>query len=200
MPASVLGLGAAAMGAAAFGADAMMGFDKPKDQKKTKVTQPSAEDYLQGYLGLAYGKTNKLYSSQDDRIKASFGTGPVIGAAGNIFYGGQPTEVPKGYTAMRGPDISVKGRGRNEGMTTRNVETYTLLPLQQPQQPQQKKESSIDLTQGGRGNRLNTKDINYAMEQGKSLKDIRQTVKSEGTRMSAKAKAQLFKNKKNKDN
>lgn len=193
MSSSVLGLGAAAMGAASLGADSL----KNKPPKTVKVPQPSAKDYQLGQMGLIWGDTNKFYSSNKEMIKAAFGSGPVIGGTGEFYYGAAPLSVPKGYTALRGPDISVQGRNVNSGSTTNSIETYRLVPLQQLPQ-QQKTSSSLDLSQGGRDDRLNRADIKHAMKQGMSIKDIRKTAEAEGIRMSAKAKARLYKAKKDK--
>lgn len=53
----------------------------------------------------------------------------------------------------------------------------------------------LDLGVGGRGDVLNRRDIRAARESGMSRRDIRQAVKEGDIRMSAKARAQLFRNK-----
>ena len=53
----------------------------------------------------------------------------------------------------------------------------------------------LDLGVGGSGDVLNRKDIRAARESGMSRRDIRQAVKEGDIRMSAKARAQLFKKK-----
>jgi len=203
MSSSVLGLGAAALGAASLGARSLGN----KPGKMVKVPQPSEKDYQLGRLGLIFGDTSKFYSSDKDRIKAAFG-GPIIGGSGQFYYGEAPTQVPKGFMALRGPDISTQGQNPLGGSFRSNVETYSLVPLQQLQGQTQPDKAArelpkplpqLDLAQGGKKNVLNRADIKYAQQQGATRKEIRQTVEAQNIRMSAKAKANLYKNKKNKD-
>lgn len=67
-----------------------------------------------------------------------------------------------------------------------------MLRPQQQQTPQLR----LDLSQSGRVDVLNRKDIKHAVEQGASMKDIRQAAKSQDLRVSAKAKSMLQKSKK----
>lgn len=199
MSSSVLGLGAAALGAASLGARSLGN----KPGKMVKVPQPSAKDYQLGQMGLIWGDTNKFYSSDKDRIKAAFGSGPVIGGSGKFFYGGSPTRVPEGYTVLRGPDISVQGRNVNSGSYNTNVETYRLVRLQQPQ-PQGEPRSDVearempkplpqlDLSQGGAKNLLNLADVKHAKQQGATRQEIRKAAEAQDIRMSKAVAANLY--------
>lgn len=221
MSSSVLGLGAAALGAASLGARSLGN----KPGKMVKVSQPSHEDYMQGYSSMMRGPNKKLYSEKE-RVKALFGDAPIIGGTGEFYYGGMPKKIPQGYTLMRGPDVGIPGpmiKGQSYGSTK---ETYRLVRLPQPQvrqgqvqgqaegQPQEQGQpqfrsgvearempkplAHLDLNQGGKRNVLNTADIKHAKQQGATRREIRNTVEAQGIRMSAKAKARLYKEKKNK--
>ena len=199
MSSSVLGLGAAALGAANLGARSL----GSKPGKMVKVSQPSREDYMQGYSSMLRGPNKKLYS-EDERIKAAFGNAPIIGGTGEFYYGGMPKKIPQGYTLMRGPDVGIPGpmiKGQSYGSTK---ETYRLVqlptaPQQEQPQPIPQPQLKLDLTQGGKKNVLNSTDIKHAQQQGISRKEIKRAVKSQDIRMSAKAKARLYKDKKKKD-
>lgn len=188
MSSSVLGLGAAALGAANLGARSL----GSKPGKMVRVSQPSHEDYMQGYSSMMSGPNKKLYSEKE-RVKALFGGAPIIGGTGEFYYGGMPKKIPQGYTLMRGPDIGIPGptiKGRSYGSTK---ETYRLVQLPTAaQQEQPQGQLKLDLTQGGKKNVLNRADIKYAKEQGATRSDIRQAVEAQNMPMSKAAEARLY--------
>ena len=191
MSSSVLGLGAASLGAAALGLPKFK-TDKPK---KTSAPQASAQDFLNSYMSLIWGEYK---GSEKEKISATFG-GPLKSASSGIYYREAPSKLPQGSVVVRGQDVNVQMRGKNEGSYTKAIPTYQVLQTQPKQLEQQQPQLKLDLGQGGKKNKLNTKDINYALEQGASRKEIKQAVKSQDIQMSAKAKSALFKEKKKKN-
>jgi len=191
MSSSVLGLGAASLGAAALGSPKFK-TDKPK---KTSAPQASAQDFLNSYMSLIWGEYK---GSEKEKISATFG-GPLKSASSGIYYREAPSKLPQGSVVVRGQDVNVQMRGKNEGSYTKAIPTYQVLQTQPKQLEQQQPQLKLDLGQGGKKNKFNTKDINYALEQGASRKEIKQAVKSQDIQMSAKAKSALFKEKKKKN-
>ena len=193
MSSSVLGLGAAALGAAALG---MPGFKNAKKQEKSKAAQPSAQDYLNSYLSLMFGDYK---GSSEEKIDAAFG-GPLKSMSGNFYYGEAPTDLKKNQFVIPGQDIKIQTRTPNAGMQSQTVSTYQLGQITPPKKEADKQEPpmKLNLSHGGKSNVLNTKDIKAALKEGASLKEIKKAAKSQDIKTSAKAKSMLRKAKKNK--
>lgn len=194
MSSSVLGLGAAGLGSAAM---RMPGFKKENKSKKVSASQGSAQDYLNSYMAAI--SNQKL--SEKRRVDAFFG-GPVKSLSGNFYYGEAPKKIPEGAFVVQGQSIGVPGRGPNEGSFTKEIETYQIVRPQaaqpQPAKTTQTEPLRLDLSQGGRVDVLNRKDIKHAVAQGATMKEVRQAAKSQDLRVSAKAKSMLQKDKQNK--
>jgi len=191
MSSSVLGLGAATLGAMSEGMSAMSGVIKPKKQKLVKAPQPSAEDYMKGYINLLMGNTK---ATEEQRVAASFGKEGVLGASGQFYYGQAPTKIPEGSVVVQGPGVQMQGRTVNAGSYNYTMPTYQILQAQgmAPAAPK----TSLYLGRTGSEDVLNRGDIKYAMKQGATRQEIKQAVKERDIKMSAKAKAKLFKNSK----
>jgi hypothetical protein len=188
---SILGLGAASLGAAAMGASSL---GRKGKQKQIKTPQPSSQDYLNSYMTTIGNQ--KLSDKQ--RAEALFG-GPIKSVSGDFYYGGPPKKIPEGAFVVQGQPLTQGARTRNRGYYTREIDTYQVISPQVKEKPRPQEQAPqlrLDLSQGGRDNRLNTKDIKHAVAEGASMKDIRQAAKSQDIRMSAKAKSMLQKSKK----
>ena len=188
---SVLGLGASALGAAAMGASSFRGKGK---QKQVRTPQPSSQDYLESYMTTI--RDQKI--SDKKRAEALFG-GSVKSVSGDFYYGGPPKKIPEGAFVVQGQPLTQATRDPQRGYYTREIDTYQVIKPQVKEMPRPQEQAPqlrLDLTQGGRDDRLNRKDIKHAVAQGASMKDIRQAAKSQDIRMSAKAKSMLQKGKK----
>lgn len=183
-----------------MGADSMSGVLKPGKQKQTKMVnapQPSYEDYMRGLGAAIMGTAPNPKQAYENYYK-----GNVLGGSGQFYYGKAPEKVPQGSLVLRGPDVQYQGYSKvgggsfNASMPTYQVIQAAALAPQGAADGRQK--PAIDLSRGGKANVLNRADIKYAMEQGATRKEIRQTAEAQGIRMSAKAKARLYKEKKEK--
>lgn len=197
MTSSVLGLGAAALGSASFGSKAK--------EKMVNTPMPSYKDYLSGYMNTMLGDVEKPRKAANALLE----TGSVLGAKGQFYYGSAPEKTPKGSLVLRGPDISYQTTDKS-GSAHATMPTYQVVNLNKlisqataqstPQAPASTEtpQLTLDLTQGGKKNVLNRADIKYAKEQGATGQEIRQAVESQDIRMSARAKARLYKENKDK--
>ena len=183
---SVLGLGAAGLHAAAMGASSL---GRKGKQKQIKTPQPSSQDYLNSYLTTIGNQ--KLSDKQ--RAEALFG-GPIKSVSGDFYYGGPPKKIPEGAFVVQGQPLTQGARTPNRGYYTREIDTYQVISPQVKEKPRPQEQATqlrLDLSQGGRVDRLNTKDIEHAVAGGASMKDIRQAAKSQDLWMTAKAKSRL---------
>lgn len=189
MSSSVLGLGAAGLGASAV---EMPGIK----QKSAPEVNPSAQDYFNSYLSLMFDVGQP---KSDKRRTQAFLGSPLKCATGNFYYNEAPEKVPEGAFVVRGQDISAQQSSVNAGSLTKTIPTYQVVHTQ----PAEKKPESValepqlrmDLSQGGKVNVLNRKDIKHAVTQGASMKEIRQAANSQNLKASAKAKSMLRKSK-----
>lgn len=186
------------MGAATLGADSMSGVIKPKKQKMVKTPMPSYEDYLAGYMNTMMGGGPKKGQGS---YTALMGGGPVLGKSGQFYYGKAPEKIPQGSMVLRGPDVNYQTADKWSGSTNKTMPTFQVVQMAAPVSqgtPTEKPQLSLDLTRGGKANVLNRADIKYAKEQGATRKEIRQAVETGDIRMSARAKARLYKENKDK--
>jgi hypothetical protein len=136
--------------------------------------------------------------SDKQRAKALFG-GPIKSVSGDFYYGGPPKKIPEGAFVVQGQPLTQEPEPLTVATTPEKLTHIKLLSPQVKETPRPQEQAPqlrLDLTQGGRDDRLNRKDIKHAVAEGASMKDIRQAAKSQDIRMSAKAKSMLQKSKK----
>lgn len=189
MSSSVLGLGAAGLGASAMRTPGVK-------QKSASKVNPSAQDYFNSYLSLMFGVGQP--KSDKRQMQAFFG-GPLKSATGNFYYNEAPKKVPEGAFVVRGQDISVQQSSVNAGSSTKTIPTYQVVRTQpaekKPEPAAPEPQLRMDLSQGGKVDVLNRKDIKHAVAQGASMKEVRQAARTQDLRVSAKAKSMLQKSK-----
>lgn len=174
------------LGAVAQGVGTAMQQGSQSKPRLVSTPLPSIEDYYKGLEPL-------LVSGGLGEQK-----GGVLGGGGQFYYGAAPGKIPEGSLVLRGPDLKYGSVGGKSGHSWQSMPTYQVVPGGMMGGPGMQQGPTLDLGRAGRENVFNTGDLKYAREQGMTRKEIRKAAESQGVRMSAKAKARLYKAKKEK--